>query len=127
MKIAFNFKFFMAFMFLFAAIVAIALFIETGFIRNHFGDILIVVFIWCFIRIFLRNELKWLWLYIFIFAALVEFGQYLGLIYMLGLGHSQLARVVIGVTFDWWDIVMYFIGCMILWFLERKYAQSITQ
>jgi len=100
LKIAFNLNFFITFLILFATIVSIALFIEGGFIRNHFGDVLIVIFIYCFIRTFVRNKLKWLWLYIFAFATFVEVMQYLGLVYMLGLGHSQLARVVIGVTFD---------------------------
>ena len=124
MKIAFSFKYFMAFMILFAAIVAIALFVEGGFIRNHFGDVLIVIFIYCFIRIFLRNRIKLLWLYIFAFAVLVEFMQYFGLVYMLGLGHSQLARVVIGVTFDWWDIVMYFWGCALIFLFEWHTAKK---
>ena len=121
MKIAFSFKFFTAFISFLIAIVLIALFIETGFIRNHFGDVLIVLLIWCFIRIFLRGQIKLLWLYIFAFATMVEFAQYFGLVYILGLGHSQLARVIIGTTFDWWDIVMYFVGCAIIWYFERKF------
>jgi len=120
-KIAFSFKFFTAFISFLIAIVLIALFIETGFIRNHFGDVLIVLLIWCFIRIFLRGQIKLLWLYIFAFATMVEFAQYFGLVYILGLGHSQLARVIIGTTFDWWDIVMYFVGCAIIWYFERKF------
>jgi len=121
MKIAFSLKYFITFMILLAMIIAIALFIEGGFIRNHFGDILIVVFIYCFIRSFIVGRVRFLWLYIFAFAVAVEFMQYLGLVYMLGLGHSQLARVIIGVTFDWWDIVMYFVGCVVVYFIERRY------
>ena len=112
-------KYLAAFLVLLAAIVAIALFVQGGFIRNHFGDILIVIFIYCFIKTFVRNRLKWLWLYIFIFATLVEIGQYFGLVYLLGLGHSQLARIVIGVTFDVWDIVMYFVGGVIILGYEK--------
>ena len=120
MKTAFSFKYLLAFLILFAAIVAIALFVTGGFIRNHFGDILIVVFIYCFIRVFIRNRLKWLPLYIFIFATLVEIGQYFNLVYLLGLGHSQLARIVIGTTFDPYDILMYFIGCVLLFIYDFK-------
>jgi len=122
MKLKFSIKYFTAFLTLLALITAIALFTQSGFIRNHFGDILIVIFIYCFIRTFIANKIKHLWLYIFAFAAFVEFMQYFGLVYMLGLGHSQLARVVIGVTFDWWDIAMYFIGCIIVYFIERRYS-----
>ena len=119
MKIAFSFKYFVAFIIIFAAILAIALFIESGFIRNHFGDLLIVLFVYCFIRVFVRNRLKWLWLYIFAFAVFIEVMQYWGLVFKLGLGDSQFTRVVIGVTFDWLDIGMYFSGCMII-FLHDK-------
>jgi len=117
--ISINYKYLLAFLILFAAIIAIALFVQGGFIRNHFGDILIVIFIYCFVKIFVKNRLKWLWLYIFIFATLVEIGQYFGLVYLLGLGHFRLARIVIGVTFDVWDIVMYFVGCVLILGYEK--------
>jgi len=123
MEIKFDFKYLIAFLILFAAIVAIALFVTGGFLRNHFGDTLIVIFIYCFIRIFVRNRLKWLPLYIFIFATLVEIGQYFGLVYWLGLGHSQLARIVIGTTFDVYDIVMYFVGCLMI-FAHDKWKDA---
>jgi len=48
----------------------------------------------------------------------VEIGQYFGLVYWFGLGHSQLARIIIGTTFDVWDIVLYFIGCVLLYLFE---------
>ena len=124
MKIRFSFKYFIAFVLLFITIAAIALFMSGGFIRYHFGDILIVIFIYCFIRIFIRNRLRGLPLYIFIFAVLVEIGQYFGLVYILGLGHSQLARVVIGTTFDPYDILMYAIGCILIFVYNLKFPEQ---
>ena len=120
-KFGVSLKYLLAFLTLLAAIVLIALFVTGGFIRNHFGDILIVIFIYCFIKIFVRSRHKLLPLYIFIFAAAVEIGQYFGLVYLLGLGHSQLARIVIGTTFDALDILMYFIGCVLI-YLYDSYA-----
>ena len=124
MKIKFSFKYFIAFVLLFILIAVIALFMPGGFIMYHFGDILIVIFIYCFIRIFIRNRLKLLPLYIFIFAVLVEIGQYFGLVYILGLGHSQLARVVIGTTFDPYDILMYAIGCILIFAYNLKFPET---
>ena len=126
MKIRFSFKYLIAFLVLLAAIVAIALFVPGGFIRYHFGDVLIVIFIYCFFRLLIRNRLKWLPLYIFIFATLVEIGQYFGLVYILGLGHSQLARVVIGTTFDPYDILMYAIGCALIFVYDMKFPENGT-
>jgi len=123
MKIKFSFKYLIAFLFLFIIIAAIALFMDGGFIRYHFGDVLIVIFIYCCIRILIRNRLRWLPLYIFIFATLVEISQYFGLVYMLGLGHSQIARVVIGTTFDPYDILMYAIGCVLIFLYDLKFPE----
>ncbi|MCL2204437.1 MAG: DUF2809 domain-containing protein [Defluviitaleaceae bacterium] len=119
MQFGFHIKYLAATVVLLAAIVAIALFIEGGFIRNHFGDVLIVVFIYTFIRIFVRSRWPWLWLGIFGFAAFVEVMQYFGLVYLLGLGDMGLARVAIGTTFDVWDMVMYFVGALVVFGCER--------
>ena len=113
--LGFSWRYLLAFLIMLAAIIAIALFITTGFIRNHFGDILIVILIYCGVKIFICQYVKWLPLYIFIFATLVEVGQYFNLVYLLGLADFPLARIAIGMTFDWWDIVMYFIGCVLLY------------
>ena len=126
MKIKFSLKYLVAFLLLFAAIAVIAIFFTEGFIRYHFGDILIVIFIYSFIRILVRNRLRLLSLYIFIFATLVEIGQYFGLVYILGLGHSQLARIVIGTTFDPYDILMYAIGCALIVIYDIKFPETET-
>ena len=118
MKIGLNFKYLTAFIILFIWIVLIAVFVPSGFIRDHFGDILIVIFIYCFIKSFIRNEMKWLIPVIFVFAVLVEIGQYFNIVYHLGLYDITILRIAIGTTFDWWDIVMYFIGCVLLYIYE---------
>ena len=124
MRIKFNLKYLITFLLLFVIIAVIAIFMPGGFIRYHFGDILIVIFIYCFIRILVRNKFKWLPLYIFIFATLVEIGQYFGLVYILGLGHSQIARVVVGTTFDPYDILMYAIGCILIFIYDIKFPET---
>jgi len=124
MRIKFNLKYLITFLLLFVTIAVIAIFMPGGFIRYHFGDILIVIFIYCFIRILVRNKFKWLPLYIFIFATLVEIGQYFGLVYILGLGHSQIARVVVGTTFDPYDILMYAIGCILIFIYDIKFPET---
>ena len=125
MDIKFNSKYFFAFVIVFVVELLIALFIRDNFIRGHVGDVLVVVLIYCFIKAFVRNEIKLLWLYIFIFATIVEIGQYFHLIDLLGLGENQFARIILGTTFDIWDIVCYFIGCVGILLLEtvtRKQA-----
>ena len=119
MKIKFNAKYLCAFILIFIAEVIIAVFATDNFIRSHLGDVLVVVLIYCFIKIFIRNKIKLLWLYIFFFATLVEVGQYFHLVDLLGLGEYRFARIILGTTFDIWDIVCYFVGCVGIWLFER--------
>jgi len=118
MKLGINRGFLCAFLALLIAIVLIAVFGTSGFIRYHFGDILIVIFIYCFIKSFIRNRMKWLPLAVFLFSVLVEIGQYFNIVERLGLADIAIARVAIGMTFDPWDIVMYFIGFLLLCLFE---------
>jgi len=96
----------------------IAVFIHDNFIRPYLGDVLVVVLIYCFIKAFVRNETKLLPLYIFIFAVLVEVGQYFNLVTLLGLSEYKLARIIIGSTFDMKDIACYLVGCVGLFLYE---------
>jgi len=57
-------------------------------------------------------------LYIFIFAVLVEVGQYFNLVTLLGLSEYKLARIIIGSTFDMKDIACYLVGCVGLFLYE---------
>ena len=122
-----NVKYLCAFFVLFAIEAAIAVFAKDNFIRDHLGDVLIVVLIYCFIKSFVSSEIKLLWLYIFAFAALVEVGQYFHLVDLLGLGEYKLARIVFGTTFDMGDIVCYFAGCLGIYLFEiakRRFSKG---
>ena len=119
MKFGINLKYLAAATILFLSMLFIAVFFTGGFIRNHFGDILVVMFICCAVRSVLRNEMKFLWLWVFVFAAAVEIGQYFNLVTVLGLEGNVLAETVIGTTFDPWDILMYFIGCLLMYAAEK--------
>jgi len=113
-----NYKFLAAATVLFIAMVIIAIFFQGGFIRYHFGDVLVVVFIVCAIRSIMRHRMKWLCLAVFAFATLVEIGQYFDLVGLFGLAGNVLAETIIGTTFDPWDIVMYAVGCLVMYVLE---------
>ena len=95
---------------LFLIEVCIALFIHDKFIRPYFGDFLVVILIYCFLKTF-WNAAPWkvgLWVLLFAFA--VEVGQHFQLVKLLGLDHSEVARTVIGTGFAWGDLVAYTLG-----------------
>ena len=99
---------------LFGIELLIALFVHDKFIRPYVGDVLVVVLIYTFMRIFLPEGVRLLPLYIFLFAAGVEVLQYFRIVEVLGLSDNRILSVVIGSVFDWKDIVCYGVGCVVL-------------
>jgi hypothetical protein len=53
-------------------------------------------------------------LFTFIFACLVELAQYYNVISLLGLEKNKVARVLIGTSFSWIDILAYFGGFILI-------------
>ena len=93
--------------------VLIALFIHDSFIRPYVGDVLVVAVVYFFLRIFIPEKYPWLPAAVFVFAAAVEFSQYLGLTDRLGITNPIL-RIALGSVYDTTDIVCYGIGCAFL-------------
>lgn len=100
--------------FLFCIELCIALFVHDAFIRPYVGDVLVVMLLYTFVRIFLPEGVRLLPLYIFLFAAGVELLQYLRIVEVLGLSGNRILATVIGSVFDIKDIVCYGVGCAML-------------
>ena len=97
---------------LLATEVCIGLFVHDGFVRPFIGDVLVVILIYTFIRIFIPEKMRLLPLFIFIFATGVEVLQYLRIVEVLGLQDNAFLSTVIGTSFDIRDILCYFVGCV---------------
>ena len=106
------------FLLLFMTEVFIAVYIHDEFIRPYLGDILVVVVIYCFIRVFQPIRCRFLPIFIFLFSALVEFSQNFDLAELLGLTRNKFVRIILGSVFDWKDIACYAAGCILLGFYE---------
>ena len=103
---------------LFVVELLIALFVHDNFIRPYVGDVLVVVLLYTFVRIFIPQGVRLLPLYIFLFAAGVEVLQYFRIVEVLGLSDHRVLSVVIGSVFDVKDIVCYGVGCALLGIYE---------
>lgn len=103
---------------LFVVELLIALFVHDNFIRPYVGDVLVVVLLYTFVRIFIPQGVCLLPLYIFLFAAGVEVLQYFRIAEVLGLSDHRVLSVVIGSVFDVKDIVCYGVGCALLGIYE---------
>ena len=96
---------------LLAVEVFICLFVHDRLIRPFIGDVLVVILIYAFIRIFIPDKVRLLPLYVFIFAVAVEVLQLLKIVEVLGLQDNRLMSTIIGTSFDIRDILCYFVGC----------------
>lgn len=98
--------------------VLIALYIHDDFVRPYIGDVLVVMVLYCFVKIFILDKIKLIPLYIFLFAAGVEILQYFHLLEILGLQDNTILRVVFGSVFDMKDIICYGVGCLTIVFIS---------
>lgn len=94
--------------------VLIALFVHDDFVRPYVGDILVVVVIYTFIRIWVPEKCRLLPLYVFLFAAVIEVLQYFEFVKVLGWEDNRFLRVLLGSVFDVKDILCYAVGAMVL-------------
>lgn len=110
---------------LFSVEIIIGLYVHDNFIRPYVGDMLVVIVLYVFIRIFIPEGYRLLPLWVFLFAAFVEVLQYFELARRLGLENNRLMMAVLGSTFDVMDILCYAAGCIIIaaaGYLARKGA-----
>ena len=110
----FNKNYFLLTILLFLIEVCIALFVHDNFIRPYFGDVLVVILIYCFVKSFLNVSVIKAAIAVLLFAFLVETLQYFAIIEILGLQDNKLARTVIGTSFAWEDILAYIVGIVIV-------------
>ena len=107
-----RFSYFLIFCSLMAVEVCIALFVHDSFIRPYVGDMLVTLLLCCMARVAVPEKMRLLPLYVLLFAACVEIGQYFDVVALLGLADNRLISIALGRTFSWLDLVCYAVGCV---------------
>src|SRR6187401_2050229 len=111
----FQINYFLLTILLFLIEVLIALFVHDNFIRPFIGDVLVVILINCFIRSFLNISVLTAAISVLLFSYLVEAFQYFDIVSLAGLQRSEMARTIVGTSFDWLDILAYTSGILLVW------------
>lgn len=102
--------------------IIIALFIHDNIIRPYIGDFLVVILIYCFLKSFLNIPVLPTAISALLFSYAVEASQYFNLVDKLGLHNSQLARIIMGTSFEWIDLVTYTAGIALVVFIEKSFS-----
>ena len=107
--------------------VFIALFIHDRFIRPYVGDVLVMMVMYTFVRIFVPEKIKMLPWVLFAFAVIVEVTQYFRIVELLGFAKNSFFSVLIGSVFDIKDIVCYAIGTMLIVIGQKIYNRYYSK
>lgn len=125
-SVKFNPRAFCWFLILFALEVAIALFVKDRLIRPLVGDVLVILLIFYFVRSLFPLPTVRLAIGTLMFAWAIEIAQYFQFVERLGLADNLVARVVLGTMFDWFDLVAYAIGAVIVVLIEHRWNTRNT-
>ena len=99
--------------------IAIALYVHDNFIRPYFGDFLVVILLYCFLKSFVKVSVWVAAALVLLFSFAIESAQYLNLVEKLGLQHSKIAKVVLGNSFAWMDLLAYTLGILAVIIMEK--------
>jgi len=122
--LTFNRSYFRLFSLILTTEVLIALYVHDSIIRPYIGDVLAVILIYCFIKSFLKTKVLPTAIFVLFVAFGIEMLQYCNIVEILGLEDFKIARVVLGTSFEWVDMLTYVIGIIIVLAAEKLKTQN---
>lgn len=96
-------------------------------IRGFIGDVIIAILIYCFVKTFINIRPLKLSAIVLIFSYMVEVLQYFHLVDLIGLGESRMARIIIGTTFSYSDLIAYLLGVIIIFSVDTMFLDPKTR
>jgi len=124
MKLQFNRYYFLVACLLLTIEYAIATYLKSGFIRHPFGDFLVVILIYCFIKSFTNLKPKTVGLIVLIVAFSIEFLQLFNILKVLGLQNNYTAKLIFGSTFNITDLIAYVLGIIVTLMIEKIFKSN---
>ena len=114
------------FILLFITEIAIAYFHFNAFIRGFLGDVLVILLMYSFLKIFIKNNVLKTAVSVLAFAYFVELLQLFKLAEKLNI-HSEILLTIIGSVFDVSDLAAYFLGFLLILLLEKVLHKNTLQ
>ncbi len=108
---------------LFTIELLIACFLKTGFVRHTLGDYLVVILMYCFVKIFIKKHSNTIAFGVLIFAFIIEFSQLFNVLDLLNI-ENKLIRIVLGTTFEMTDLIAYTLGILTVLIIENSKNDS---
>lgn len=115
----FHAGYFIAASLLFITEIIISLYLHDTLIRPYGGDFLVVILIYCFVKSFFNLPVLLTTCGVLLFAYGVEISQYFHLVKVLGLENSRLAKILLGTSFSFMDMVVYSLGIVLVIVIEN--------
>lgn len=122
----FHIGYFIAALLLFIIEILIALYMHDTLIRPYGGDFLVVILIYCFVKSFFNLSVLVTALGVLMFAYTVEISQYFHFVRVLGLQNSRLAKILLGTSFSFMDMLVYTL-CIILVIVVENLRLSLQK
>ncbi|WP_299111752.1 DUF2809 domain-containing protein [uncultured Winogradskyella sp.] len=97
---------------------AIAFIIKTGFIRYTFGDYLVVILLYAIFRGCTNLSVRASALVVLLIAYSIELLQLTPFLTYFNLQHSFTAKLILGSTFQFGDIIAYTLGILTVLLIE---------
>lgn len=110
--------YFIATVLLFLTEVLIALFVHDDLIRPYFGDFLVVILMYCFVRSFFRVSVLQTAVFVLLVSYLIETLQYFSVLEKLNLQKYRWLAIIMGTSFAWVDLLAYTLGIIFVLLIE---------
>ena len=117
-KFTFNKTYLFLAILIFVIEIYIGMYVKDSFVRPYLGDFLVVILIYCFLKIFWKEKYFKVAIYVLLFSFVVEFLQYFKIVEILGMQENKLASIIIGTSFALEDLLAYFLGIVTVLIVE---------
>jgi hypothetical protein len=105
-----KFKYLTIALVLFAIECGIAILVHDRFIRPYVGDYLVVIMLFYFLRAFANITPLRAALMVLLCSYCIEFLQCFNFIHYIGLENHKWAKIILGNSFEWLDLLTYTLG-----------------